>query len=106
MHKLLIICASVLALSACTSTQKAATVGGVAGALIGGVAGAAVEEGVTAGSAIEFVVRTDEGRDITVVQTNEAGLQVGERVSIIRGDRTRLARAAGAPVTRGAYAPK
>ena len=47
MHKFLIICASVLSLTACTSTQKAATVGGVAGALIGGtttgsVVGAAV----------------------------------------------------------------
>lgn len=47
MHKFVLICASVLALSACTTTQKAATVGGVAGAVIGGattgsVAGAAV----------------------------------------------------------------
>ena len=57
MQKLLIICASVLALSACTTTQKAATVGGVAGALIGGttsgsVVGAAVGGaiGATAGA--------------------------------------------------------
>ncbi len=57
MHKLLIICASVLALSACTSTQKAATVGGVAGAVIGGtttgsLVGAAVGGaiGATAGA--------------------------------------------------------
>ncbi len=32
MHKFLIVCASVLALTACSSTEKAATVGGVTGA--------------------------------------------------------------------------
>ncbi|RZA10522.1 MAG: hypothetical protein EOP02_34240 [Proteobacteria bacterium] len=47
MHKFLIVCASVLTLTACSSTEKAATVGGVAGAVIGGTttgsfAGAAV----------------------------------------------------------------
>ena len=47
MHKFLIVCASVLTLTACSSTEKAATVGGVAGAVIGGtttgsLAGAAV----------------------------------------------------------------
>ncbi|RYE85890.1 MAG: hypothetical protein EOP19_08320 [Hyphomicrobiales bacterium] len=47
MHKFFLICVSVLALTACTSTQKAATAGGVAGAVIGGAttgsfAGAAV----------------------------------------------------------------
>lgn len=47
MHKFLIVCASVLTLTACSSTEKAATAGGVVGAVIGGtttgsLAGAAV----------------------------------------------------------------
>lgn len=47
MHKVIILLAAVLALSACTNTQRAATVGGLAGAVIGGTttgsfAGAAV----------------------------------------------------------------
>lgn len=47
MYKFLIVCASVLTLTACSSTERAATVGGVAGAVIGGtttgnLAGAAV----------------------------------------------------------------
>lgn len=47
MHKFIIVCASVLTLTACSTTERAATAGGVAGAVIGGVttgslAGAAV----------------------------------------------------------------
>lgn len=73
---------------------RARTVAGVAGALIGGVAGAAVEEGVTRGEAVEFIVREDRGGDISVVQTNEDRLAVGERVMVNRADRVRLVRAA------------
>ncbi|HEY9013301.1 MAG TPA: glycine zipper domain-containing protein [Devosia sp.] len=36
MHKFILVCASVLTLTACSTTEKAATVGGVAGAVIGG----------------------------------------------------------------------
>lgn len=70
---------------------------GLGGALLGGLAGNAIERGVTSGSAIEFIVREDRGGDIAVVQTNEEGLQVGDRVVITRGDRVRLSRAAGSP---------
>lgn len=70
---------------------------GLGGALLGGLAGSAVERGVTSGTAIEFFVREDRGGDIAVVQTNEDGLQVGDRVVISRGDRTRISRAAGGP---------
>jgi outer membrane lipoprotein SlyB len=79
---------------------------GLGGALIGGLAGAAVEGGLSSGTAIEFVVREDRGGDIAVVQTNEAGLQVGDRVVISRGDRVRLSRAAGGPPPPAAYAPQ
>ncbi|PZW45868.1 outer membrane lipoprotein SlyB [Humitalea rosea] len=79
---------------------------GLGGAVVGGLAGNAIEGGVTRGSAVEFVVREDRGGDIAVVQTNEEGLQAGDRVVINRGDRTRLSRAAGnAPPPAGAYNP-
>jgi outer membrane lipoprotein SlyB len=77
---------------------------GIGGAIIGGLAGSAVERGVTGGSAIEFIVREDRGGDIAVVQTNEEGLQVGDRVVISRGDRVRLSRAAGGG--QGAFVPQ
>lgn len=78
---------------------------GLGGALLGGLAGSAVESGVTGGTAIEFIVREDRGGDIAVVQTNEGGLQVGDRVVISRGDRVRLSRAAGGP-PQGYAAPQ
>jgi outer membrane lipoprotein SlyB len=74
---------------------------GIGGAIIGGLAGSAIERGVTQGQAIEFIVRLDRGGDIAVVQTNEEGLQVNERVVVTRGDRVRLSRAAGGGVPSG-----
>ena len=82
---------------------RARTVGGVVGALAGGLAGAAIEEGATRGNAMEFIIRDDNGQTRSVIQTNELGLTVGERVLITQGDRVRLSRAGGAaPVGYGA----
>lgn len=83
---------------------RARAVGGVIGALAGGIAGAAIEEGVTRGDAVEFIIRDDSGATRSVIQTNELNLAVGERVVITQGDRVRLSRAGGgaAPVGYGA----
>jgi len=70
---------------------------GLAGALIGGAIGSQVERQVTNGTATEFLVREEDGQTISVVQTNEAGLMVGDRVRILRSDRTRLQRDTGMP---------
>jgi len=76
---------------------------GIGGAILGGMAGNAIDRGVSQGQAVEFFVRPDHGgQDIAVVQTNEEQLQVGDRVVIASGDRTRLSRAGGgAPATYG-----
>jgi outer membrane lipoprotein SlyB len=82
---------------------RARAVGGVVGALAGGLAGAAIEEGATRGNAVEFIVRGDDGSTRAIVQTNELGLNVGERVIMTQTDRVRLSRAGGAgPVGYGA----
>ncbi len=73
---------------------RANILGAVAGAIIGGVAGTAAEGALSSGTAVEFVIREDDGRTITVVQTNEDNFQPGERVVLSRGARTRIARAA------------
>jgi len=76
---------------------------GVVGGLVGAGAGVLTERGLTQGQAVEFTIRPDSGGpDYTVVQTNELGLQVGERVAISFGDRARINRVAPGP---GAYAP-
>ncbi len=63
---------------------------GIAGAVVGGVAGNAAERAVTASNATEFIVEVDGGGTIAVVQTNDDALRVGDRVTILRGQQTRL----------------
>ena len=63
---------------------------GLAGAVVGGVAGSAAERSLTTATANEFIVELEGGGTIAVVQTNDQGLRVGDRVTVLRGDRTRL----------------
>jgi hypothetical protein len=44
------------------------------------------------GAPVEFIVRTDDGATLSVVQDNGLGFRAGERVLILRGKRARLAR--------------
>ncbi|MEM7462036.1 MAG: glycine zipper domain-containing protein [Pseudomonadota bacterium] len=61
MKKTIIVIASVLALSSCTTTQQGATIGGVTGAAIGaaatGTAGGAVVGGLIGGTAGALIGR-------------------------------------------------
>lgn len=68
---------------------------GIAGAVVGGVAGNAAERAATASNATEFIVEVDGGGTIAVVQTNDDALRVGDRVTILRGQQTRLTPARG-----------
>ncbi len=43
-------------------------------------------------SLVEFIVRTDDGATLSIVQTNEPGFRTGDRVVIMRDDVTHLAR--------------
>ncbi len=67
--------------------------GAVGGAVVGGLVGNAVEGGLGTGSAIEFIIRQDNGQAISVVQTNEEAFRPGDRVVITFGARTRIAHA-------------
>ena len=74
---------------------------GVGGAIIGSIAGNAIEEGITKGRGTRFHVQLDSGPVINVVQTNEANLQTGDRVTVMEGGgKTRLAREGSAPPPR------
>jgi outer membrane lipoprotein SlyB len=82
---------------------RANALGAIGGAVVGGFAGAAVEQGVTGGTAVEFIIRQDRGGEIAVVQTNEDRLMVGDRVRVVQADRTRITRMApGSADARGA----
>ena len=60
-------------------------IGGAAiGALAGAAAGSATEQAATSDTAYEFFIKKDEtGRMISVIQTNELGLQPGDNVILI-----------------------
>lgn len=73
---------------------RANALGAIGGAVVGGFAGAAIEQGVTGGTAVEFIIRDDRGGEIAVVQTNEDRLMVGDRVRVVQAERTRITRLA------------
>ncbi|MBN2751802.1 MAG: hypothetical protein JXQ84_03755 [Rhodospirillaceae bacterium] len=72
--------------------SRANILGALGGAVLGGAAGAVAENAVTKGTAVEFIVQKDNGQTIAVVQANEQGLAIGERVLILQGGDTRLVR--------------
>lgn len=57
-------------------------IGGVGGAIVGGVAGSAAEKAITADTAMQFIVQKQNGQTISVIQSNEEGLKVGDPVLI------------------------
>lgn len=69
---------------------KAIAIG--AGAILGAAAGAVAERETTRQTAIEYVVRLDDGRLVTVVQGVDGQLAPGQRVfmQVARGGRARV----------------
>jgi outer membrane lipoprotein SlyB len=71
---------------------------GIGGSIVGAIAGNAIERGITSGKGTRFHVQVDNGPVINVVQTNEANLQTGDRVTILDGGgKTRLERETSPP---------
>ena len=70
---------------------RANILGAVIGGIAGAVAGNAIESSVSQGQAMEFIIRQDNGRTVSVVQTNGQGFRVGDRVVLTRGARTHIA---------------
>ncbi|HEY0418206.1 MAG TPA: hypothetical protein VGC80_01670 [Acetobacteraceae bacterium] len=52
-----------------------------------------VESQTGRGTVTEFIIREEGGQTLSVVQGNEEGFRPGERVTLTRGARTRIARA-------------
>jgi outer membrane lipoprotein SlyB len=71
-------------------------IGAVAGAVVGGVAGAAIERGATRQQGIEYVVQSQNGALLTVVQGPEPSFPVGARVIVLYGTRARVIHDGGA----------
>lgn len=76
--------------SAIGSSTRANVIGAIGGAVIGGVVGGAVEEGTTRQQGMEYVVETEDGTLLTIVQGIESPLQEGDRVIVVYGARARV----------------
>jgi outer membrane lipoprotein SlyB len=74
------------------NNAAAHVVGAVGGAVVGAVAGGAIEEGSTRQTGLEYVVQTETGAILTLVQGSEDRLMVGDHVLVLYGDRARLIR--------------
>lgn len=55
-------------------------VGAVGGAVLGGVVGGATEKAITKDNAYEFLVKKSTGAVVSVVQSNELHLRIGDNV--------------------------
>ena len=66
--------------------------GGLGGAVIGGIVGYTTENAITGGDASEFIVQPDAGEPYAIVQVNDEGLKVGERILIVESGKLRIVR--------------
>jgi outer membrane lipoprotein SlyB len=64
--------------------------GAIGGAIIGGIAGAAIERSATQQQGVEYVVETENGHLMTIVQGEEPFFAVGDKVFVLYGTRSRV----------------
>ena len=71
-------------------SSATAAVGAIGGVLVGGLIGAAAEDAATRQNGIEYVVQTENGALITVVQGADPLFELHQRVLVIYGSRSRV----------------
>lgn len=72
------------------SGSTANTLGAVGGALLGGLVGSATEQGLSSQTAIEYIVKLDNGQIISLTQGTKDTLNVGQRCLVIFGNPSRI----------------
>lgn len=65
-------------------------VGAIGGAIVGGIAGAAIEQNATKQKGMEYVVETDNGNLMTIVQGTDPVFLAGQKVLVLYGSPSRL----------------
>lgn len=76
--------------SAIGGGTRANVLGGLGGAVVGGLLGNAVEKGVSSQKGFEYVIRVSKGKTISVTQTADTNLAIGEHVMVIYGNPVRV----------------
>lgn len=65
-------------------------IGAIAGAVVGGIAGAAIEGGATQQKGMEYVVETENGNLMTIVQGITTIFREGQKVLVLYGSPSRV----------------
>lgn len=71
-------------------STSANILGGLGGAVVGGLAGNAIEKGVSSQQGFEYVIRVSKSKTISVTQTADTNLAVGDKVMVIYGNPVRV----------------
>jgi len=71
-------------------SDRANAVGAIGGIVVGAIAGAATERSVSATRGLEYVVQTENGNLMTVVQGPEPAYATGSRVLVLYGSPSRV----------------
>lgn len=69
---------------------RSSVLGAIGGAVVGSLAGAAVEANSTKQKGMEYVIETENGNLMTLVQGNDPVFGVGQKVLVLYGSPSRL----------------
>lgn len=72
------------------SNSRGNIVGAIGGAVVGGLAGAAIEANATKQKGMEYVIETENGNLMTIVQGIDAVFIQGQKVLVLYGSPSRL----------------
>lgn len=73
-------------------SSVANTLGAIGGAVLGGYLGGKAQQGLSTQKGLEYIVKLDSGRAITLVQGNDVQFQVGQHVYVLDADNGERAR--------------
>lgn len=71
-------------------SDQAAAIGAIGGIVVGAIAGAAAERGLSKAKGLEYVVQTENGNLMTVVQGPDPVFVTGTRVLVLYGSPSRV----------------
>ncbi len=69
---------------------RAHVLGAIGGAVLGGILGSKAGTAASHQQAMRYVIKTDDGRTLTLVQGLQPAFAVGEHVLLVEGDRARI----------------
>ena len=72
------------------SNTRGNIVGAIGGAVVGGLAGAAIEANATKQKGMEYVIETENGNLMTIVQGTDTVFAEGQKVLVLYGSPSRL----------------